>query len=132
MVDIETTCSSTVLSSLVDAIQVKPAALPVRHSLKSAVILPAPVLLVSIIATMALVTTLTTVLHSPVKMVPSVWTTSATTVAFVWQATLAAIVQMKLMNAAQNHVRMVQIVLTFLTALTVVVRMDSLVRDVKR
>ena len=130
--DIKTTCSSTVLSSLVDAIQAKPAALPVRHSLRSAVILSAPVLLVSIIATMALVTTLTTVLHSPVKMVPSVWTTSATTVAFVWQATLAAIVQMKLMNAAQNHVRMVQIVLTFLTALTVVVRMDSLVRDVKR
>lgn len=70
-VHINTTYSLVVLSSLMDAIQAKPAALPVRHSLRSVVTLPAPVLLVSM-TTMALAAILTTVILSPVKMAPHV------------------------------------------------------------
>ena len=70
-VHINTTYSLVVLSSLMDVIQTKPAALPVRHSLRSVVTLPAPVLLVSM-TTMALASTPTTVILSPVKMAPHV------------------------------------------------------------
>ena len=70
-VHINITYSLIVLSSLMDAIQAKPVALPVRHSLRSVVTLPAPALLVSM-TTMALASTPTTVILSPVKMAPHV------------------------------------------------------------
>ena len=70
-VHINTTYSLVVLSFLMNVIQAKPAALPVRHSLRSVVTLPAPVLLVSM-TTMALAATPTIVILTPVKMAPHV------------------------------------------------------------
>lgn len=110
-------------------IQAKRAALPVHQDLRSVVILPALVLLVSV-TTVALVTTLMIVLLSPVKMVPHVRTASATTIALVCQVIPAAIVQRRLMNVPHLLVRMVQIVLTFSTASVAAVRMDTLAKHV--
>ena len=129
-VHINTTYSLVVLSSLMDAIQAKPAALPVRHSLRSVVTLPAPVLLVSM-TTMALASTPTTVIPSPVKIAPHVQIWLTATFALVWPVTQDTTVQMKLMNVTQTLVRMVEIALTFSTTSTALVHMATLVKRVE-